>query len=107
MQLLILVCIFIEPEFCCLSGPTVIVERNDTAAHDCLDMCYTDANCTMALHSAALSDCVLLSAPPVCTTDTILETYTMYKKKIDAGCPTFKRVDLHWTNAANVNVKLQ
>ena len=71
-----------KPHF---SGPSIIREKNDTTVHYCLDMCYTDANCTAVLYSAALSDCVLLSAPPVCTIDTILESYTMSLKTGEVG----------------------
>ena len=64
-------------------------------------MCYTNDNCIYGtLYSAALSDCVLLSAPPVCTIDTILESYTMCMRTEEAGM-YFLPSHGHWENEEN------
>ena len=67
---------------------------DDTDIGSCLKMCDSDVTCTMVLHSAALSDCVLLSAPPSCTRNTISKGYQMYGKRTKAdGCSRSSRYE--------------
>ena len=59
-------------------------------------LCDSDVNCTLVLHSAALSDCVLLPGSPSCMRNTISKDYQMYRKrKTTDGCSRSSRYDIH------------